>query len=157
LESALGKGTTVRLLFPSCSTGVEKRVAGAPPLLGWTGQGTILLVDDEEPVRVLGEKLLNRLGFRSMTACDGREAIEVFRAHQDEITCVLLDLTMPRMDGRETFLALKQINPGISILLCSGYTEEEAVGRLHELPPEGFLQKPYSLDELAAKLKAVIG
>jgi signal transduction histidine kinase/ActR/RegA family two-component response regulator len=155
LESTFGQGTTVRLLFPSSFTPLSRCAAELPCPEGWKGHGTILLVDDEDPVRLLGVKLLDRLGFRSLTACDGLEAVQVFREHQDEITCVLLDLTMPRMDGRETLLALKRIKSGVRVMLCSGYAEEEAVAHFNEVPPDGFIQKPYSLDDLACKLMVV--
>jgi CheY-like chemotaxis protein len=89
-------------------------------------------------------------------AADGREALEVFRRRQKEIRCVVLDLSMPHMDGEETLAALREIAPGVPVLLSSGYGEHEVGGRLRGSPPSDFIQKPYKTKRLAEKLRSVL-
>ena len=152
VNSGPGKGTTVRILLPS----VETPVAPAPHQTStppdWRGSGVVLLVDDEDLVRVLGKHLLERLGFSVLTAADGVEALAIFQSRAAEIACVLLDLTMPRMDGEETLRALRRLQPNVRVLLCSGYGEQQVASRVRDLNSVEFLQKPYQMAELAQKL-----
>ena len=92
-------------------------------------------------------------GFSVLTANDGEEAVRMYREHQDEIACVLLDLTMPKMGGEETFRAIRQISPDVRVILSSGYSEETATGRFAGLGLAGFIQKPYQLDTMIATLR----
>jgi CheY-like chemotaxis protein len=120
------------------------------------GHGTILLVDDEEPIRELGSLILESMGFKVLTAADGVEALEVFRKQKNEIICVLLDLTMPRMDGDETLQQLRLIDAKIPVLISSGYNEQEVVQRFTGKDTSGFIQKPYTISNLTGKLKEVL-
>jgi len=112
------------------------------------GGGTVLLVDDEEPVRKLAGVMLIRLGYTVLEARDGLDAVEMFRQHTDEIRCVLCDLTMPRMDGWTTLAALRKLSPGIAVILSSGYDKDQALAGDHPEWPQAFLGKPYHLKEL---------
>ena len=158
IDSRPDKGATFRVLFPASEShaalakGQELGGAGAQE---WRGQGTVLVVDDEEPVRFLAERMVERIGFSVLTACDGHEALEVFREHADEIVCVLLDLTMPRLDGEQTFDELRRIRPEVKVILCSGYNEQETTQRFVGKGLAGFVQKPYTLATLVAKLKEI--
>jgi two-component system, cell cycle sensor histidine kinase and response regulator CckA len=117
----------------------------------------VLLVEDEEMVRNMTEALLTRLGFTVLATKDGVEAVEVFRQHQDEIRCVLCDLTMPRMDGWETLTALRALRPGIPVVLASGYDEAKVMEGEHAELPQVFLHKPFRMAELKAALGAAMG
>jgi two-component system cell cycle sensor histidine kinase/response regulator CckA len=151
VESERGRGTTFRILFPaSAKTAAPAALGGTRP--PWRGTGTILLVDDEEPVRVVGTRMLQRCGFTVLTAADGREAVELFRAHRAEIACVLLDLTMPRMDGEETYRELRRLQPDVRVVLASGYSDQEISRRFRGAALAGFIEKPYRVGTLSAKL-----
>ncbi|MDG4550172.1 MAG: response regulator [Candidatus Contendobacter sp.] len=145
VHSEPGKGTTFKILFPAMP---QDRPAPSPQGEtkpgSWKGVGTILLVDDEESVRSMGNRMLERNGFRVLTAADGREALEIYRTRRDEIALVLLDLTMPDLDGEETFHELRRIDPNVRVVMSSGYTESEIIPRFAGMPLAGFLQKPYS-------------
>lgn len=122
----------------------------------WRGSGTILLVDDEDPIRAIGARMLRHLGFDVLLASDGDEAVELFRQHKDEITCVLLDLTMPRMDGEEALGQLRRINSDVCTILASGYGESEIAERFAGKRLAGFLHKPYSLSDLSDILRRAL-
>ena len=103
----------------------------------------MLLVEDEEMVRNMAETMIMRLGFNVLVAKDGVEAIEIFQNHQDQISVIVSDLTMPRMDGWETLSALRRIRPDIPVVLASGHDESKVITNDHKELPQVFLQKPY--------------
>lgn len=154
--SEVGKGSTFKVLFPA--TGKAAMSVNGPevPNEGWKGTGTVLLADDEEMVRQVGVGMLESLGFRVLTATDGQEAVEVFRTHRDEIRCVVLDLTMPRMDGEETFREIRRLHPGARVILTSGYNEQQVTQRFAGGGLSGFIQKPYKLNDFRSKLHQVL-
>ncbi len=151
-----GQGTTFKVLLPAA--GEPEALAGTdvPCDEEWKGSGTVLLVDDEETVRALGTRMLERCGFDVLTASDGAEALELFRRHQDDIVCVLLDLTMPHMDGDETFRNLRNIKKDVRVIMSSGYNEQEVTARVAGKGHVGFIQKPYRYEELVDKLRSVL-
>ncbi|OHD66997.1 MAG: hypothetical protein A2176_16110 [Spirochaetes bacterium RBG_13_51_14] len=154
--SEKGKGTTFKILFPAAG-----RPAGRPDGISgsvqeWRGSGTVLLADDEETIRALGRQMLERLGFTVLTAADGRETLDIFREHAGELTCVILDLTMPHMDGEETFRELRRIRKDVRVIMSSGYNEQEINQRFAGKGIAGFIQKPYQMADLAAKLKEIL-
>ena len=159
IYSELGKGTTIKVLFPSNDLTVngfsveQKKEIDEEKLCG---SGTILIVDDEETVCVVGKQMLQRLGFSVLTAPDGREALEVFRKHADEIVCTLLDLTMPHIDGEEAFRELRRLQPEVKVILCSGYNEQDATQCFVGKGLAGFLQKPYNFSTLRKKLMSIL-
>ena len=155
VESEPGRGTVFRVLFPAGTKAATVESAGNPP--PWRGAGTILLVDDEDPVRNVVRRMLERWGFAVLCASDGREAVEMFRAHAAVVVCVLLDLAMPRMDGEETFQELRRIRPDIRVVLASGYSDQEVALRFQGTGLAGFIEKPYRMEALGAKLLEVIG
>jgi PAS domain S-box-containing protein len=157
LYSELGKGTTFKILFPASETATESlaRANGATKD-DWQGVGTILLVDDEETIRTLGVRMLAALGFTVLVAADGREALAVYAEHRDEITLVLLDLTMPHMDGEQTFRELRLMDSGVRVVMSSGYAESDVTARFAGKGLVGFVHKPYSLTELADQLRAAL-
>jgi DNA-binding NtrC family response regulator len=112
----------------------------------------VLLVDDEDAVRDSCARILALSGFQVLHARDGLQAIEAFRANQGKIDIVLLDMVMPRMGGVETFRMLRSIDPEVSVLLTSGYTEATGVDALLSEGAVGFLRKPFDPDVLVQQL-----
>jgi two-component system cell cycle sensor histidine kinase/response regulator CckA len=153
VHSEPGRGTTFRILLPS-GDGVVDSPASRPPLdTVWRGQGTVLVVDDEETVRTVSARILESLGFTCVIASDGREAVEKYRQDPARFTLVLLDLTMPHLDGEETFRHLRQINPGVKVVLMSGFNQQEAISRFTGKGLAGFVQKPFEVGTLLAVIR----
>lgn len=113
----------------------------------WKGSGTVLLVDDEETVRAIGAEMLKELGFGFVTANDGCEAIEAYKAETD-FRFVILDLTMPHMDGEQCYRELRKLNPDVKVILSSGFSESEVTQKFAGKGLAGFIQKPYKLSVL---------
>ncbi len=156
VHSEPGAGSTFRLLLP-CSTRPAAS-PDAPAAAEPTGSasGCVLVVDDEETVRVVAARVLEHLGFEVELADDGRQAIEKFRARPDRYQLVLLDLTMPHLDGEETFRQLRHLRPGVRVLLMSGYNEHEALSRFTGKGLAGFVQKPFEAAGLAAAVRKAL-
>ncbi len=149
-----GRGTTVKLLFPA----VTAPVSSSDPLMDFQvndrfKEKRVLLVDDEETVRTVGKAMLKRLGCHVVTAEDGEKAVGIFQKTPDYFDCVILDLTMPRMDGEECYRSLRRIRPDIAVIISSGYNEQDLVDRFAGKGLAGFIQKPYK----TAKLSEVLG
>jgi PAS domain S-box-containing protein len=151
-----GRGTTFKVLFPGAYEAQETPKTEPIPE-GYQGSGTILMVDDEESVLATGSDMLLRIGFQVLTAGDGREALEIFREKKDEIVCVLLDLTMPHMDGEEAFRELRRIKKDVRVILSSGYNEPEVTQHFVGKGLAGFIQKPYATSDLIRKIREVLG
>lgn len=117
-------------------------------------EGRILLVDDEESIRTVGRMMLERIGYEVITAADGHEAITIYQNKKDIIDLVLLDLTMPIMDGEETYQELFKINPTIRVIVSSGYNSQEIAARFAMKGWVGFIQKPFTFQELAGKIQS---
>ncbi|MBI1387514.1 MAG: response regulator, partial [bacterium] len=154
--SELGKGTTIKLLFPAVEAAAAKKHENSNANGGAPLTGCVLVVDDEESLRNVGSNMLKALGFTVLTANDGEEAIGVLQEHKGEITCVLLDLTMPRMDGEETFRELRRIHKEIPVIMTSGYNEQEITQRFVGKGLSGFIQKPFSLRDLEKKMRQLL-
>ncbi len=153
------KGTTFLVLFPAMEGHADEADAGSEEggKLLWKGSGTVLLVDDEAPVRAVGKRMLNRAGFDVLLARDGEEGLELFRQRAGEITCVILDVTMPNMDGEECYRRIRELRTDIPVIISSGYTEQLVSDHFIEQPPAGFIQKPYVLANLVETLREALG
>lgn len=149
IRSRVGEGTSFNVLFPAVMdllpAPVEKTLESAR-LEGCSG--VVLVVDDEPLLLDLCSTALRNIGIRVLSAADGQEAVDIFRKNADAIQCVLLDLTMPRMNGWAVFDRIRQIKPGIRVILTSGYCEADALSQFHEEKPECFLQKPFTFGSL---------
>ncbi len=157
IESEAGRGSRFRILFP---VEVELPGAEAAPGAVSTGRlpgGCILLVDDDEDVLSLGRRMLEHLGLDVITASDGREALDVHAARAEEIQIVLLDMTMPSMDGRDVYLAFRERAPDLPVIVSSGFSEIEIETRFGDDRPAVFLQKPYTLQDLRDVLAERMG
>jgi nitrogen-specific signal transduction histidine kinase/CheY-like chemotaxis protein len=147
VNTAPGAGATFKLFFPVA----RPAAATLPEVTASAGRG-VLVVDDETGVREAAVDILSMDGLRVFAAADGESGVEQYQQHRDEIDLVLLDLSMPGMNGLETRRALRQVNPGVRILLSSGYSELDVSEHLVQDPATEFLQKPYNM---AALLHAV--
>ena len=153
MKSALGEGSTFRVVFPGVPAQLpEPKVIAKREL---RGTGLILVVDDEPPVRELARAVLERYGYSVLTAENGQAAVDLFRRHADTITAVLLDLTMPVMGGGEAFQLMNEIQPGIPIVISSGYGEN-SVREQFTSALAGVIKKPYTVSELREKIAAVL-
>jgi signal transduction histidine kinase/ActR/RegA family two-component response regulator len=152
IDSEEGRGTTVRVVLPALDVPPPKTTRSTKSTrrhaVAAERAGAILLVDDEHLLRKSAARLLRRMGYRLLQAEDGAEALEVFRAHKDEIALVLLDLVMPVMDGFEAFRQLREVDHELPIVLTSGYSPEGAVEQLLGEDGVYFVQKPYLPDRL---------
>jgi len=153
--SELGKGTTFKVMFPANEI-IEDREPEAGRIDAWQGTGTVLLVDDEESIRAISSKQLQRLGLEVLTAADGRKAVELFRERRSQIDLVLLDLTMPHMNGEEAYRELRQIDPDVRVILASGYSEHDIAAQFAGKGLAGCLQKPYTLMNLRSLLSKLL-
>ncbi|HYR59022.1 MAG TPA: response regulator, partial [Chthoniobacteraceae bacterium] len=155
--SEQGWGTTFKILLP-CAEGVaEAAEAETTPAAGWRGEGRVLVVDDEETVRVTTARMFEACGFSTQLAADGREGFEQFQSANGDFALVVLDLTMPHMDGEEAFRAITEMKPDARVLLMSGFNEQEAIARFTGKGLAGFVQKPFTFPALREKLQQIFG
>ena len=148
------KGTTFKILFPASNRPAEI-FNGESHKDDWKGSGTVLLVDDEETVRGIGKEMLQELGFTAITANDGRDAVDIFKS-TPSIDIVILDLTMPHMDGEQCFRELRQLKPDVKVIMSSGYNEQEVTQKFVGKGLGGFIQKPYRLSALKEAMQKLI-
>ncbi|NTW16560.1 MAG: response regulator, partial [Syntrophaceae bacterium] len=154
VESEPGCGATFTIYLPASDKDLTKEVEVSDDLI--KGEGTILLVDDEDVIIDVGKESLEILGYNVLTAKSGQEAVEIFKTKNGKIDLVILDMIMPGMNGMETFDVLKSMNPNIKVLLSSGYSAESQSAKIMEQGCSGFIQKPYGLTDLSRKVKEVI-
>ncbi len=150
-----GKGTTFSIYLPFS----EKEFSREDEISGdiVKGEGTILLVDDEEVIIDVGKEILEVLGYTVYTARSGQEAIDVYKTTGNgRIDLVILDMIMPGMGGEETFDVLRSIKPGIKVILSSGYSADIRPAKMLERGCDGFIQKPYSVNDLSRKVREVM-
>jgi CheY-like chemotaxis protein len=154
VSSQPGRGTAISVLFPARGDQPARaaRPLKPPAVIEPTAEpmltGTVLVVDDEAPVRLMIERVLKGMGLRVLTAADGEEAVTCFQAHAHEITFVILDLTMPKLDGVKTLAELRRHQPQVKAVLTSGYDVE---GSNLQYLLEGFaafIRKPFQLEAL---------
>lgn len=156
VESAPGRGTTFRVLFPQAPEATVPPVSDAQLAHEFRGEGTILVVDDEGMVRNIAVALLQVAGFTTVEARGGLDAIETFSANPSHYDAVLLDMTMPGLDGVQVMERLRAIHPNIPVVLMSGFSEVEVASRCATHQRVSFLQKPFTHEALVARLRAVM-
>ncbi len=151
--SSPGKGTTFKVFFPATDA---MAVRPAPEVMSFRGEGLVLVIDDDHGVREAATRLLELFGFRVLQAVDGRHGTEVFSQHASEVVVVILDMTMPEMNGEEAFREIRRIRADVPVILSSGYDEIEATSRFTAKGLAGFLQKPFTPQELTEKLTSAL-
>lgn len=150
VTSAPGQGTTFLVWLPK---GALAPKSSGPLASVVAGRGLVLIVDDEEMLRSLHADMVESLGYSALVAADGAEGVEMFRRRHRELAAVLLDLKMPVLDGGQAFLDMHAINPGVSVILCSGFGDNEEAQGLITQGARGLLAKPFRLADLAAQLE----
>jgi len=154
VESEPGMGSGFRLLLPPVE---EKKVTRTSAVRDWKGSGLVLVVDDNDLVRKLSCRMLEKMGFNTVAASNGKQAIKRFREKSDELVAVILDFSMSGMDGEEVFMALHNIRAEVPVVLCSGFTRQDVLDRFRAQGLAGFLHKPYSRTQLQATMRGVVG
>ncbi len=152
--SVVGNGTTFFVYFPA--TAMQRFPSADLLCQPLEGSGTVLLVDDEESVLEVTAELIRRLGYTVLSARSGREALEIFAREGDRVHVVILDMIMPEMGGGEVFDQLKRANPRVKVLLASGYSMQGQAREIMERGCDGFLQKPFTVDDLSVRLRSII-
>ena len=158
LFSHLGQGTTfkVYLPVPTSDPAGAGRLGLPTPSAPWQGSGIILLVEDEDQVRLIAKTLLLKFGFTVLEAVNGKEALELYQKNADDIRLVLTDMGMPVMDGYELFYELKNRNSKLPIIVSSGFADTEVTSRIGSDNIAGFINKPYNPEQLLEVLKGVV-
>jgi PAS domain S-box-containing protein len=147
-----GKGTSMRVFLPSADPVASEGGSSSSPL-PWRGGGTLMVVDDETDARAVARAMGTHLGFHVIEASDGEEAVSLFQQRKGEFALVLMDLTMPRLDGREAFLRMRDLDPSVPVILTSGFSESDAVMDFAGRGLAGFLPKPYTRAQFEAVLR----
>ena len=124
--------------------------------LGTGESKTLLLVDDEDAIRQIGQELLEDMGYQVLLAKDGKEAVELYRKNRNEIDIVLLDIVMPNMGGSEAYDRLRQINPKVKVLLWSGANINDVATKMLKRGCNGFIHKPFSIKRLSEKIREIL-
>jgi PAS domain S-box-containing protein len=154
--SEKGHGTTFKVLFPAHHSPAQALEQQNRTSDDWRAHGLVLLVDDEESIRSMGRHMLERAGFEVITAANGREAVDVFEQRHREIRLVVLDMTMPHLDGEACFRELRRISPTVKVVMTSGYNEQDVINRFVGKGLAGFIQKPYKSSDLIPKLREIL-
>jgi len=144
--SEVGAGTVFHVYLPVTAETVRREITSEPK---GTGSGTILVIDDEELIRITASAMLRSLGYKVILATNGLEGVKTFLETKDEINLIILDMIMPIMGGREAFAKLREIDPTIPIVIASGFAKEEDMAALKTQGANGFLNKPFRRAELA--------
>ncbi|NLD35631.1 MAG: response regulator [Desulfatiglans sp.] len=155
VSSVQGRETTFSIYLPSTGEYFINEDATSDQL--FTGAGTILLVDDEEIITYTGEQMLKKLGYNVIVAENGKKAIDIFSKEHKNISLVLLDMIMPGMGGMETFDRLKEVDSNVRVLLSSGYSLDGQAREIMDRGCNGFIQKPFTLNNISQKVREIIG
>ncbi len=156
MESTEGMGTTFSIYLPSvpiASAGSKKEMALDPIE---SKDKTILIIDDEEMIRILASELLAELGYKCILASGGTEGLKLLKEHQDEVDCVLLDFTMPEITGEKVFFIIHELYPELKVIMGSGFIGQETMERLQASGLKYFLDKPYNMSQLKSMLERVL-
>src|SRR5262249_11083191 len=156
ITSEPGRGSTFRILFPSCGQESDPLALPMSSPTRWRGHGTVLVADDEEGVRAVTAQMLRSFGFDVRQACNGEEVIAILREQAESLTAIVLDLTMPRLSGEESLGIIHRLAPGLPVLLVSGCGDQELLRELCERAASDFLTQPFKLEELRAKMQAIV-
>ncbi len=154
VESEVGKGTTVHVYLPASTAARPKAPRKAEGIV--RGRETILVVDDEAIIRDLLSRVLEDLGYPVILARDGEEALEIFHTQHQSIDCVLLDMVLPNIDGAEVYAAMRELDPDVRVILCTGYSLKGPIEEMLQKGVAGVLRKPFQIEELSAVLRSVL-
>ncbi|MBU2454018.1 MAG: response regulator, partial [Proteobacteria bacterium] len=158
VDSEKGKGASFHVCLPASNNILVKKINEElkPFEHMQKGSETVLLVDDEEEIINVGKNFLEKLGYKPLIARNGLEAVEIFRLYKDEISLVVLDLIMPKMNGKQAFSEIKSIQEDARILISTGYAVDDKIEGFLNKGCHGFIQKPFSLNEFARALRKIL-
>lgn len=156
VHSAPGEGSRFRIVVPRTKRAIQPRPLEAELSPEEKGRETILFVDDEESLRMLGRQVLQEQGYAVTEACDGEEAVEIFQGAHEKIDLVLLDLTMPRKSGWAAFEEIREISPEVPVILSSGYSTQGGGTTANRRGANAFLPKPYKAQQLTQAVRTVL-
>ena len=154
VNSELGKGTTVRIYLPAIE--VEEKGSKMSKKKMHDGNGTILLIEDEEIVRDVSREILEKMGYRVLEAENGKRAIDIARSLDQDIDLAILDILLPDMGGEAIYPLLMDARPNLKVVVYSGYALDETAKRILSAGAQGFLQKPFSIDTLSETLNGLL-
>ena len=154
VQSQPGVGTVFKIFLPLFE---ERTKPAVETRRAVTGKGGVLLVDDEELLRVIGQEMLEGLGYTVFLAKEGIRSLQAYDRHRDEISLVLMDVIMPKMGGKETFTQLRKRDPELKVLFCSGFLLEGAEKELMQMGGAGFIQKPFNRSDLSRVVASAMG
>jgi len=154
VQSEPGHGTTFDIHVPASRKEVTEERESSVEVLG--GTETVLLVDDERTILDVGKEMLTAVGYKVLLAGTAKEALELYKAHRDEVDVVVLDMIMPDMSGGDVYDKMKEINPEIKALLSSGYSLDGQADEILQRGCDGFIQKPFNVKQLSLKLRGIL-
>ena len=149
------RGTTFTIYLPASEQEVAAREKKATDEI-LTGTETILLVDDENEVLDVGQKMLEQMGYKVLLSTNGKQAIDIYSANRDDIDLVILDMIMPGLGGGEAYDRMKEVNPDVKVLLSSGYSIDGQAAEILDRGCNGFIQKPFGMKELSHELREIL-
>lgn len=153
-----GEGSTFKVYLPAQASKPSIGRSFLPKIeSSWKGRGTIFLVEDDEQIIYVAKFMLEKLGFTVITASNGKEALNLYPKYSEEIILVITDIGMPIMDGYQLFRSLKAINPGLPIIIASGFGNAIVTAQIPEKEIAGFINKPYDFDKFKVVLENVLG
>lgn len=155
-ESEVGVGTTFNIYLPFVDRAEESVVMEVEKSLKIKTEATVMVVDDEPLLRKIAQKILVNMGHTTILASDGGEAVDIYSEKGNDIDIVVLDLVMPVLSGRETYLELLKLNKDIKVLISSGFRKDERIDELISLGVSGFLQKPYTVEEFTEAVQELL-
>ncbi len=156
VTSEVGKGTTIDIYLPAIDEQAQTDGDFAADLSNLTGEGLVLIVDDEDVIRMATKDILEECGYDTLLAKNGLEGVEIFQKRHQEIRAVILDMAMPIMSGREAFLKMKEIDPNLKVLLISGLKQDERVQDVLKMGVDHFLQKPFTSVKLTESIQSLL-
>jgi CheY-like chemotaxis protein len=154
--STKGQGTTFNIYLPTTAGLISEKSRNKGGEEIQRGHETVLLVDDEDIIIDVSHKMLKEIGYKVMLAKSGKEAVEIYRKHKDDIDLVILDMIMPDMGGGDVYDALKEIDPDIAVLLSSGYSINGQATQILERGCNGFIQKPFNVSQLSHAIRRIL-
>jgi PAS domain S-box-containing protein len=155
--SELGRGSTFNIYLPASDGPFQyTKTPSAEKEEVLTGRETVLVVDDEDMVLSVAGKILKKMGYNVWQAKSGREAIEIYGKHRNEIDLIILDMVMPDIGGGETYDILKSVDTGVKVLLSSGYSIDGQASKILDRGCDGFIQKPFKVKELSGKIRQIL-
>ncbi len=157
VDSELGKGTVVKIYLPAAEAPVKENAKSKPGAEPIRGQGTILVIEDEELVMKVTREILERLGYRVLGAKTGQEAIDVVKTFDGDIDLAMLDILLPGMGGDIIYPLLMEARPNLKVLVFSGYFQDGPAQKILDAGAEDFIQKPFTMVDLSEKLKKILG